>query len=455
MKVKNPQNNYTEEELLSEYHEKIFDCINSDFTLLILHILLEGYDDNFDGLWIFTLDQFIKTDYFKIQEIGEEARDTNDFYSIEDMVFNKLIWIIEDLDIAKIKRIGMNNISALPELLLKKAFVEGKPTDEETEYYASIIDKICELKIKHNKKMEVEIKNDNDWKENYNKIDFNTSLEASNQIGFTFDIAPSYIELEVNFDEKIAELIKQSIDDYLLNFSQDYFFEKKPIYKEKRYYFSKQLENFYNYIKGLIEINGSVNIPFSSLEEQGFEIVKILSCLEREKILKVNNWNDTDMWNVKFIKQPITLESLIPNQRGDKPTISKDDNNKHQKEKNKIKKITIIKMDNGKLLIAVNENYSETKEIKGYSEMWKIFVKEIEDRNIKPETRTDVKEISKAMTDYFNYNSTKCPIYMGGKYALTEIFTGKGDDTMISTEVKTEIITEAKLLLRKKRKDKK
>ncbi len=121
----------------------------------------------------------------------------------------------------------------------------------------------------------------------------------------------------------------------------------------------------------------------------------------------------------------------------------------------KIKKITIIKMKDGKKLIAVNDNLAETKEIKDYSEWWQIFIKETEERNMRPETRSNVKTISKDMADYFNYNTQKCPIYMGGKYKPTEIFTGRGDDAKLNPDIKTEPITEKQYLIRRKRKTKK
>jgi len=124
-------------------------------------------------------------------------------------------------------------------------------------------------------------------------------------------------------------------------------------------------------------------------------------------------------------------------------------------ESKEIKKITIIEMNNGKYLFAVNDNYKETKKILDSSEWWQIFIKEIAERNMRPETRTNVKEISKDMTDYFNYNTNKCPIYMGGKYDLINIFVGKDIDTTINPDIKTEIISEKKYLIRKKKKGKK
>ena len=77
------------------------------------------------------------------------------------------------------------------------------------------------------------------------------------------------------------------------------------------------MENFHDYIKKLPIVDGCINIPFSALEEQGFEVVKILSFLEREKRVKVRNWNDVDMWNVKFHTTPITLTSLFGQETSD------------------------------------------------------------------------------------------------------------------------------------------
>jgi len=127
--------------------------------------------------------------------------------------------------------------------------------------------------------------------------------------------------------------------------------------------------------------------------------------------------------------------------------------NKKLKGGKKIKKITIIEMNNGKHLIAINDNYDETKQIKNYSEWWQIFIIEIKERDMT--NRTNIKEIPKDMVDYFNYNKGKCPIYMGGKYDLTNIFVGRSIDTMISPEIKTKIMTERQFLARKNRKKKK
>jgi len=122
---------------------------------------------------------------------------------------------------------------------------------------------------------------------------------------------------------------------------------------------------------------------------------------------------------------------------------------KKSKQKGFIEKITIVEMNNGKHLIAINDKLKEAKQIKS-SEWWEIFIREVKERTM--QNRTNVKEIPKDMVDYFNYNIKKCPIYMGGKYNLTNIFVGRSIDTIINPEIKTEVIKERQYLARINRK---
>jgi len=115
-----------------------------------------------------------------------------------------------------------------------------------------------------------------------------------------------------------------------------------------------------------------------------------------------------------------------------------------------IKKITLIEMDKDEYLFAINDNYKEIKKVPKYSEWWKIFIKEIKNRNVPYEKRIETKEIPKEMADFFNYNK-KCAIYFGGKYKLTNIFIGRGIDIRINPEIKTEVISEKQYQRRKQK----
>jgi hypothetical protein len=122
--------------------------------------------------------------------------------------------------------------------------------------------------------------------------------------------------------------------------------------------------------------------------------------------------------------------------------------------KEEIKKITLIKT-NGKhkeYKLVINDNYDEAKKIRN-SHWWEIFINQIENRNVPEDKRTNVKSVPERMKDFFNYNK-KCAIYFGGKYRLTHIFIGRGEDIEINPEIETEIISEEEYQRRKKRKKK-
>ena len=295
-----------------EQREQLFEYINSDPHLLIFHTLLQGY---YTGQGVFTLDQFIKSNYDSVEEIIAEMRDTSDYNSPEDLIWNKLKYIIEGLNMGKIRRVSILDVSGLPELVLEQAMKIESPTKDDTEYFASVINDIYDLKKLNDEQVEKVLKRkgarDYFMSPARHRVNLETNAIASKHIGYLSSLAPSRIEIELTFIDYVAKEVHQEIEDYIISFSMDSFLEKVPTYRPKRYYFSKQLENFFGYISKLPVIDGVINIPFSALNEQGFEVVKILSYLETERRAKVSNWLDTEFWNVKFHITPITLASLL------------------------------------------------------------------------------------------------------------------------------------------------
>jgi len=289
---------------------KPFDYINSDINLLALHILLEGF---YRGQNVFTLDQFIKGNYWKIDAITEEIRDTQDYGSAEDLVLHQIIQILRDLKLGKIKRISLTDLYGLTEKVVREALDKKETNEEDVMYYTAMFREIQDLEVLRKELIEKKIAKGEKLrfdKKSINKVDF-IENDFNRHIQYISFISAPFIEFEIDFnEEKFFELDKE-IDDFVFNFYQDDYIEKVPLYLEKRYYFSKQLENFYDYIKNFPVVEGYVNIPFSALSEKGFEVVKILSYLGREKRIKVRNWNDKDLWNVKFNKIPITISSLL------------------------------------------------------------------------------------------------------------------------------------------------
>ena len=281
-----------------------FDYFNTDIKLLALHIVLESF---YRGQNTFSLDQFLKGDYWKIEEIADEIKDTNDYGSVEDLVLQQVIQMIKDLNIGKIVRVSVKDLSNLADKVIREAVEEKNGTENEVMIYSAYIDEIYKLKsLKDAQRLDMKDFHTEKWDRiDFTKDDFHRHIQYLSQTG------SSFIEFEVEFDKKGPIEANDAIDDYIDNFSEDQFIEKKPVYRQKRFYFSKQIENFVEYIKRFPLIDGNMNIPFSSLSEQDFEVVKVLSYLERQKRLKVRNWNDTELWNVKFHKLPITVASLF------------------------------------------------------------------------------------------------------------------------------------------------
>lgn len=332
-------------------NEETFDYFNIDTNLLVLHILLEGF---YRGQTTFTLEQFIKGDYWKIEEIKSEIIDTNDYGSVEGMVLHQVVKIIEDFNLGKVKKVSITDLYGLTEKVIREAVGLKDATEDNIMYYTSIIREISDLdKIRDKQREELF--------HSGKKIDY--SRLSANRVEFSKDdfyrhtdsisaISAPFIEVEVSFNDKKATELHKDIEDFLFNFYQDVYVEQKPFYKQKRHYFSKQLENFFEYIKRFPLVDGYVNIPFSAILEQGFEAVKILSFLENNKRIKVRNWNDTELWNVKFHKVPITLASLL-GQEDDKDSGKPD-------ESGKIKLNLSFSLKTGTMVLA-DENGKEHK----------------------------------------------------------------------------------------------
>jgi hypothetical protein len=286
-----------------------FNYFNVDINLLALQVLLEGF---YRGQSVFRLEEFIKGNYWKIDEIEEEIRDSNDHGSVEDLVMHQVIQIIKDLELASIKRVSVARLSELTEKVIREAVYTKDGTEDDVVYFSSIISEVYDLKKIEDEQTQKRIDAGVPIKEvlTTKRADF-TRDSFGRHLQYISSISAPFIELEVEYNDAKAYEVEEAIVNYVFSFSQDDYVENKPAYRQKRFYFTKQIENFFEYIKALPEIDGSVNVSFSALNEQGFEVVKVLTYLEREKRIKVRNWNDTELWNVKFHKTPITLFSLL------------------------------------------------------------------------------------------------------------------------------------------------
>lgn len=277
-------------------NEEIFEYFNTDANLLLINVLLEGF---YRGENVFTLNQFIKGQNWKIEAIIEEISDTNDYSSPDELVIHQLIKIIEDLKIGTIKRISVNNVSGVLGKIVKEAVLKKDSTEEDVWYYQAVFNEIFGLEKYRDKNIETIMGKDKPFDSSLlKKIDFTTD-NFSKYLQILLSAIPEFVEIEVDYNDEYAKIAHKILDDYIDSFSQEIYIDKKPDYQVKRSYFSNQLENFYSYVKTIPEIKGYINIPFLTLNDTNFEVVKILCYLEREKMLRVNYWGLLTIYTTK------------------------------------------------------------------------------------------------------------------------------------------------------------
>lgn len=292
-----------------------FDFINKDLDLLFIIIFLEAFKQGKDTI---NFADFFKGDYWDIDDVADEITDTNDYYSIPDMVMEQALFIFEDLRLGKVLQVGIDDLDqALADILISVAKIGPENAKREAPNYIGIIEQVCFLKDIKEEEVNKELKDHpDDIREilnNKNKNVFFSKDEGYFRKLQTLAIEiPNHILFRLAYNERRVKEIESEIADYLRKFSQDEYLEEEelPRYQEKRLYFAQQIENFYRYISRLNLIGDTINIPFTILTETGFEAVKILRFLELNGVIKMR-WSDEGSWKVQFLKLPITPESLL------------------------------------------------------------------------------------------------------------------------------------------------
>jgi hypothetical protein len=302
---------------------------NNDYLFLIILILLEKYHtgerDGYGVSSAFTLNDFIKGDLSKCEEIIGEIEDTNDYSSPNEYVLSHIIRIGDDLNIIKLRQIGAFKMSVMLEQVVEYAINNDKTFPLEAGYYCAVIDEIMKLQIIEKERNENLFKtNGYTFEKTREPIFFDDNY--SKHIALLLDIVPEYIYLRATFIDEEVNAIEKEIKSFLDDFSNDLLKDYQPDYAlTSRLYFTKQIENFYAHLNTLPLVGNTVNIPFTVLGNKDFEVVKILKFLELNKRIRINKWNDEAFWKVDFIDTPITIESLVSNTkspRQSKPRVS-------------------------------------------------------------------------------------------------------------------------------------
>lgn len=300
-----------------EYEEErfrpAFEYINKDLDLLFILIFLEMYKEgkteiNFAGLF--------KGNYWDIDDIWDEVSDTNDYYSIPDMVIEQASFILEDVRMGKVIGAGIKDTKeALKDLLIEIAKIGPDRAKEEAPAFFGSVEQIGflenqEMQARH-RAAEADPDRMREIMRFGDKSVFFTKEEGYFRKLQTIIIdLPSHIWITVEYDPDGITQVEKDIADYIEQFAADTLIEKLPRYQEKRLYFAQQIENFYRYVSRLNLIGHTVNVPFSILTETGFEAVKILKYLQLKGVIKMR-WSDEGSWKVEFARVPITPDTLL------------------------------------------------------------------------------------------------------------------------------------------------
>ena len=291
---------------------KPFDVINKDLDLLLILIFLEAFKEGKDELQMTDL---MKGNYWDQDDIRSEVFDTNDYWSIEDMVLGQIEFLIEDQRLGNL--VGFKIYSptdALMDAIYSAVKLESTANKEDVGAIMSAVEQITFLEYQNKERINQYIKDGSPV--NIRDILKDKSIfigrerkyiEAVQAIAI---VVPDHIVLKFIFDPKGIESFEKEIAKYIDSFTNDEFQEELPRYQEKRLYFVQQIESFYRYISKLNLIGDTLNIPFSILSERGFETVKILKYLQLKGLVQFR-WSDQGSWKVKFNQIPITPNSLL------------------------------------------------------------------------------------------------------------------------------------------------
>lgn len=295
-----------------QYHEPSY-YFNDDLNFLFILIFLEAFKNNKEEL---SFGEFFKGNYWDNADFCDEIFDTNDYYSIEDKVIEQALFMFEDLRMGNVIQVGVDNINnACEDYLIKMVKTGLEDVKINISNHFSVIEQLFfllnqekrlrEEKLEKNPEMPIgDMFRDN-------SVFFTKEQRYFSALQPIIIELPEHIIIRVKYDDKNIDKLNKEIENYLIDFSNDKFFNQEYTYSgNKRLYFSQQIENFYKYINRLNLIGDTINIPFNIINESGFEAIKILSFLQIKGVIKIS-WSDDVSWKVQFLNLPITIQSLL------------------------------------------------------------------------------------------------------------------------------------------------
>lgn len=276
-----------------------FDYLNRDMTLLLVLNFLNHPMNTENSLYI-NVEKIFQFDAGNIGSVKSEFFDTGDYTSDRDMLMHWIKGIESDLEIIKLELFHIEFFASLPSICIEEIIKESSPLpDEHFQNYVSYCEKILKKSFSIQNRIGNDFQKMGDYEQTYDFITPDQYGDHSDIICFI----PHAFDLKFRVKNDQSKELRAITQSFIASFSKDFYKSTLPNYLEKRVAFSLQLENFYKYVSALPRLGSVVNVPFSALiEEEEFEVVKVLFHLEQNNIIEKINWFDTDSWKVDFLQ---------------------------------------------------------------------------------------------------------------------------------------------------------
>ena len=301
----------------------IQEYMNRDMEFLIIQMIIEAHESGQDSI---PMDQIIKKNHWDTDQITSEVYDNYDeHWSIETLILDTTVFIIGDLRLGRVDSIELTNfteaIDRVAENAVKAGYQLGKRNDEgnselreSSMRFSGMISNLITLNSRYVQQRQeaFSASNVNSYRIRMDDAEIISesmdNYEHSPLVILVMEV-PDLIEVNFTINQNTLAKVKDQINESLEEFAT-VGKSHQGTASEREIDFSKQIENFANYLNTLPTIADTVNLPFSVLYNPDFEAVKILSYLKETGSLRFK-WNQSRHWQVSFKQTPISVESLL------------------------------------------------------------------------------------------------------------------------------------------------
>ncbi len=294
--------------------EDIAELFEKDKYLLFLLVFLEIKKD---GRTSIKLSELSKNINWEDEDFTDSLPDVY-FTSNNQKVFCQAETFYEYSHLGFFTSVGIENYENTVNNIL--IYFHGNVTKEELDnnaagFFQDVIGEL--LNYAHARKIELEKRNNKIMAQNLSEDEFRKYRDIVNKkdIYYTKDeryfdklqdvivCVPRDIIINIQINNKGFEMLEKRLNEYLDKFiKNDYFMNES--HNKIRENISTQVDSFIQYINYLRPLNGYVDVPFSIMQEKGFEAIKLIKYLEIDNKLKTK-WLDEDSLKLKFASNVI------------------------------------------------------------------------------------------------------------------------------------------------------